>query len=98
MMYQSVSKSIKEGLDKFGIIGIQIEASSHDGQYFHLSVPDGLVELYDLRKFISTPDPLHRAGTCDVHIRKDETFEWLNKIFAICKDLYNKFNWGKNYE
>jgi len=77
----------------------QIEASSHDGQYYHLSVPKSLVKLYNLpNQFISTPDPLHRAGTVDVHIRKDETFDWMNKVFGICKELYNKFNWGKNYE
>ena len=33
-----VAKSIKDGLDSFGIIGKQIEGSSHDGQYFHLSI------------------------------------------------------------
>ena len=94
-----VSASIKEGLDNFGITAFQIEASSHDEQYYHLSVPEGLKQLYNLPdQFISTPDPLHRAGTVDVHIRKDETFEWMNKIFGICKDIYNKFNWGKNYE
>ena len=93
-----VSTSIKAGLDKFGIVGNQIEGSSHDGQYYHLSVPEGLKELYNLNQFISTPDPLHRAGTVDVHIRKDESFEWMNTVFGICKDLYKKFNWGKNYE
>ena len=88
-----VSASIKDGLDNFGISASQIEASSHDGQYYHLSVPEGLVILYKLpNQFVSTPDPLHKAGTVDVHIRKDATFEWMNRVFGICRDLYVKFN------
>ena len=94
-----VAESIKDGLDKFKIVGEQLEALSHDGQYFLLSMPDGLKHLYNLPdQFISTLDPRHRAGTVDVHIRNDATFEWMNKVLLICKDLYNKFNWGKNYE
>ena len=34
----------------------------------------------------------------DVHIRKDSNFEWLLKIQTTCKEIYVKFNWGKNYE
>ena len=96
---QGVASSIKDGLDKYGIVSVQVEASSHDGQYFHLSVPEALCKLYNLdNRFVSTIDPLHRAGTVDTHIRKDVTFQWMVKIFASCKELYNKFNWGKNYE
>ncbi len=96
---QGVASSIKDGLDKFGILSVQLEASSHDGQYFHLSVPEALCKLYDLdNRFVSTIDPLHRAGTVDTHIRKENTFQWMVKTFSTCKELYNKFNWGKNYE
>ena len=94
-----VALSIKDGLDRYGIMPIQFEASSHDGQYFHLSVPENLRKFYDLDdRFVSTVDPLHRAGTVDNHIRKDLTFQWMVKVFTACKELYNKFNWGKNYE
>ena len=34
----------------------------------------------------------------DTHIRKDATFEWVVKIFGSCREIYNKFNWGKNHE
>ena len=40
-----VARSIKDGLDNFGVKGEQIEWSSHDGQYFHLSVPQALLDL-----------------------------------------------------
>ena len=78
---------------------MQVEASSHDGQYYHLSVPEALSKLYALDiRFVSTVDPLHKAGTVDTHIRKDSTYTWMIKIFATCKEVFNKFNWGKNYE
>ena len=93
---EGVVPSIKEGLDVFEITGEQLEGSSHDGQYFHLSVPDYLRNLYGMTEhFISTTDPLHLAGNTDTHIRKDASFDWMVKLFATCKELYNKFNWGK---
>ena len=94
-----VALSIKGGLDGFGISSMQVEASSHDGQYYHLSVPEALCKLYSLgNRFVSTVDPLHKAGTVDTHIRKDATYTWMIKVFATCKEVFNKFNWGKNYE
>ena len=96
---KGVALSIKNGLDIFGIVSTQLEGSSHDGQYFHLSVPEEIRTLYELdSRFVSTADPLHRAGTVDTHIRKDPTFEWMVKIFSTCKEIFNKFNWGKNHE
>ena len=57
---QGVALSIKDGLDKYQISSVQVEGSSHDGQYFHLSVPDALRKLFVLdNRFISTVDPLH---------------------------------------
>ena len=32
----------------------------------------------------------------DTHIRKHPDYEWMTKVHAICKDLYGKFNFGKN--
>ena len=43
-------------------------------------------------------DPLHRCGTVDTHLRKDESYDWLVQTQNICKEIYSKFNWGKNYE
>ena len=85
-----VVASMKEGLDTFGIKAEQLQASSHDGQYFHLSVPEALRNMYGhTEHFISTVDPLHKAGTTDVHMWKDCTFEWTVKLFGICKELYD---------
>ena len=96
---KGIALSIKYDLDTFGIKGEQLEGSSHDGQYSHLSVPTYLRSLYDLTEsFFSTTDPLHLACTTDVHMRKDPSFQWMVKLFSTCKDLYNKFNWGKNYK
>ena len=93
---KGIALSIKDGLDTFGIKGEKHEGSSHDGQYSHLSVPTYLHSLYDLTEsFFSTTVPLHLAGTTDVHMRKDPSFQWMVKLFLTCKDLYNKFNWER---
>ena len=70
-----VTVSINEGLQRFGIVCAQIEGGSFDGQYFHLSVDKELAKLYTLPgTFYCTTDPLHRCGTVDTHIRKDNSF------------------------
>ena len=47
---------------------------------------------------LCTWDPLHKGGVIDTHIREDKSFEWLVEIQGVCKQIYNTFNWGKNYE
>lgn len=95
----NVAVSIADGLKRFDIASDQIEGGSFDGQYFHLSVNSELKELFNLPDtFVCTTDPLHRCGTVDTHIRKDESFRWMVKTQEICTDIYSKFNWGKNYE
>ena len=95
-----IAASIKSGLDLFKIHPTQIEGASFDGQYFHLSVPQHLASQYGLNAstFISTWDPMHRAGLVDAAIRKDETFCWLITVQMTCQSIFKKFNWGKNYE
>ena len=94
-----IATSIKESLNAFDINGSQIEGGSFDGQYLHLSVPEVLENIYELEpSFKCTLDFLHKSGTVDVHIRKNSNFEWLLKIQTTCKEIYIKFNWGKNYE
>lgn len=48
--------------------------------------------------FVATHDPLHKTGIVDAHIRKDSDFSWLTSVQETCSEIYNKFNWGKNYE
>ena len=94
-----VTDSIVEEVEKFGIKPEQIEGASFDGAYFHQSVPDHMKTKLNLPdQFIATHDPLHRAGIQDTHIRKDSSNSWLTDVQEICSELYNKFNWGKNYE
>ena len=86
-------------MTKWGICNTKIEGGSFNGQYFHLSVPDHLVEKLDLgNSFICTRDPLHKGGVVDTYIRDDKNFEWLTEIQGISKQIYTTFNWGKNYE
>ena len=94
-----VTASIKDELEKIEIKSSQIEGGSFDGAYFHQSVPDHMKATMDISEhFVATHDPLHKAGIIDAHIRKDSDFAWLNKVQDLCSDIYNKFNWGKNYE
>ena len=61
-----------------------------------LRVPEKLTDRFGLTEcFVSTTDPLHLAGTADIHIKKDERFLWMVKLFGTSKEFYNKFNWGK---
>ena len=40
--------------------------------------------------------PYFRAGVIDTHLRKHPDYQWMVDVHALCKDLYNKFNFGKN--
>ena len=96
---EGIANSIIEELEKYGIERSQVEGGSYDGQYFHLKVPDHLVNKFGLpSQFFCTWDPLHKIGVVETHIRKDEAFAWLVKLTEICQQIYKKFNWGKNYE
>ena len=94
-----VSESIIDELNKWGISSTQVEGGSFDGQYFPLNVPNHLTEKLGLgESFLCTWDPLHKGGVIDTHIREDKSFGWLVEIQGVCKQIYNTFNWGKNYE
>ena len=58
-----------------------------------------MTDVLDLHEeFFVTHDPLHKSGIVDTHIRKDSNFSWLTNVQEICSEIYQKFNWGKNYE
>ena len=58
-----------------------------------------MTDVLDLHEeFFATHDPLHKSGIVDTHIRKDSNFSWLTNVQEICSEIYQKFNWGKNYE
>ena len=61
----------------------------------------GIVSTGELDKtkflyFLVTPYSF-RSGVVDTHLRKHPDFQWLVKVHQLCKDVYNKFNYGKNY-
>ena len=84
-----VAASIKEGLDTFGIKAEQLEASSHDGQYFHLSVPEALRNIYGLIGHLF--QLLILCIKLEQPMFIYERIEWMVKLFAICKELHNKW-------
>ena len=90
--------NMKDGFDDFGISGKQIESAVFDGVYFHCSVDDHLVKLYDINRkhVLFTWDPLHLTGLVDKDISKDR--KWLEDIVENCKEMFQLFNWGANYE
>ena len=79
---------------------MQVEGGFFDGQFFHLRMPNYLVQQMDLsaEQFLCTWDRLHKGGVVDTHIREDDKFSWLIEIQRICRDIYSIFNWGKNYD
>ena len=96
---KGVTKSIIEEISKYEIKADQLEGASFDGAYFHQSVPKHMTDVLDLHEeFFATHDPLHKSGIVDTHIRRDSNFFWLTNVQEICSEIYQKFNWGKNYE
>ena len=94
-----ITESIFTELNTWGIQSDQLEGGSFDGQYFHLDVPGHLREQMQLsEQFICTLDPMHKGGVVDTHIREDASFSRLVEVQTVCKEIYNTFNWGKNYE
>ena len=47
-------------------------------------------------------DPMHRAGLVDTHLRnpkrKDFKEKWLNEIIETIAQVFEVFNWGKEYK
>ena len=93
-----LAKNMKEGFDDYKISSQQIEGAVFDGVYFHCSVDDHLVKLYDINKtqVSFTWDPMHLTGLVDKDISKDR--KWLEDITDNCREMFTLFNWGANYE
>ena len=94
-----LASSIRGEIERNFIKSEQIEGFSGDGQYIKWNVPQILQTQMNLsHTFIASWDPLHRSGVVDTHIRKDSKFFWMVDVQNLCKSIYTKFNWGKNYE
>ena len=76
-----LAMNIKETMDQFNVGSCQIEGRSFDGQYFHLGVQKALESpmVYDLQPntVFWAWDALHRSGLIDIHLCKEERFQWL---------------------
>lgn len=76
---------------------------SCDGQYFNLGVEKHLDEQYEAVGVAHHDhDPIHRAGLVDTHLRnprrKDFSEKWLNDIIETISQVFDVFNWGKEFE
>lgn len=96
----ALCKTMKSGLDEFGIAGCQIESAVFDGVYFHCSVQKHFNELYGLKEndVLYSYDTLHKSRLVDTHMCKKEEFKWIVDIMHICQQVFHLFNWGSNYE
>ena len=93
-----LAKNMEKGFDNYKISSKQIEAAVFDGVYFHCSVDDQLVKLYDIKQkqVLFTWDQMHLTGLVDKDISKNR--KWLADITENCREIFNLFNWGANCE
>jgi hypothetical protein len=72
---RGVSENITNVTDQF-ISAEQFRGGSFDGQYAHLGVPKLLDAHYDTTGHYDV-DPMHRAGTEDLCLRKEKASAWI---------------------
>ena len=75
----------------------QYRGGSFDGQYFHQKVHTKLDEHYAAKGF-HTIDPMHRAGTVDIHLRKEKRFQWLVEMTVLVGQAFKVVNYGKEFQ
>ena len=93
-----LAENLKFLLDSRSICGQQVVGMSVDGQYINLGMEQALKTLYNGMDLQVCWDPMHKAGLVDKHLSQDKAFGWVSSLLAVCQDLYNRFNWGLNYE
>ena len=90
-----VAENITSVTDKF-IVSEQYRGGSFDGQYFHLGVHKLLDSHYGGGGHVHHDvDPMHRAGTVDLHIRKCKTSEWIVDLASLIGKGFKIVNFGK---
>eukprot|EP00112_Aurelia_sp_Birch-Aquarium-sp1_P022977 Seg6674.3 transcript_id=Seg6674.3/GoldUCD/mRNA.D3Y31 product="hypothetical protein" protein_id=Seg6674.3/GoldUCD/D3Y31 len=95
-----IKDSLVSVLSTANIVGDQYLGGSYDGQYHHLSVPfllDTHFGFTDDRKY-SDWDRMHKAGTVEAHIRKDQSFSWLVEVTDTVGRAFKSINWGQEFE
>ena len=93
---RGVTENITNVTDKF-ITAAQFRGGSFDGQYFHLGVDKQLDAHYDVNAHYDV-DPMHRAGTVDLHLRKEKSSTWINAMTAQIGKAFKIVNYGKLFE
>ena len=91
-----VTDNITNVTDKF-ISAEQFNGGSFDGQYFHLGV-DKLLDAYYGAHANYDVDPMHRAGTVDLHLRKETSSAWIVSLTSLVGTAFKLVNYGKMFE
>ena len=91
-----VANNITEVTDMF-ISADQFKGGSFDGQYFHLGVHKLLDTHYGVTGHYDV-DPMHRAGTEDLRLRKAKSFGWIVSLTSHVGRAFKVVNYGKLFE
>ena len=75
----------------------QFQGGSFDGQYFHLGVDKLLDSHYGVDAHYDV-DPMHRAGTVDLHLRNEKCSAWIVLMTNQVGKAFKMVNYGKLYE
>ena len=75
----------------------QFRGGAFDGQYFHLGVHKLLDEHYQVKGHYDV-DPMHRAGTVDLHLRKENNSGWIVSMTTEIGKAFKTVNYGKLFE
>ena len=92
-----IKDSLVSVLNAANIVGDQYLGGSYDGQYHLLSVPlllDTHFGFCDNRKY-SDWHPMHKAGTVEARIRKDQSFSLLVEVTDNVGRAFKSINWGQ---
>ena len=91
-----VTESITSVTDQF-ITADQFLGGAFDGQYFHLGVNKLLDGHYRVTAQYDV-DPMHRAGTEDLKLRKEKSSTWIVSMTIIIGRAFKAVNYGKLFE
>ena len=93
---RGVTDNITSVTDQF-VSGDQYKGGSFDGQYFHLKVDKMLDDHYGVTSHHDV-DPMHRAGTVDLHLRKEKASAWIVNLTLQVGKAFKVVNYGKLFE
>ena len=92
---EGVAQNLTAVLDQF-IKPEQFGGASFDGQYFHQKVDKRLDDHFKVKGFYNV-DPMHGAGTGEIHVRKRKTCGWLVELTLHVSASFKSVNFGKEF-